>query len=254
MEFDRTRLMRNISFLIKEKGIQVGKLENAVGISAGYLSKITKAENESMPGIDLIYKLAQQFEVSVEALVSGDFNKSNDNLLFIVNFIHSLEEDTNRHEFEWGAFASYDELREKYGCDELELFTQTVEVDMERSEAAFKYVSMFNASVNLTVTKNNYYALAPSLGMVLLFKLENHDADDRRAEYELYVIEDNGPGDEPLIPICSSLENNGEAAPYIIDLYNCIEKHEKDIKVSEEARRLINRYLSIRNLEELPFN
>ena len=55
MDFDRTKLMTNITVLIKERGMRIGELENRVGISAGYISKMTKADNESMPGIDLIY-------------------------------------------------------------------------------------------------------------------------------------------------------------------------------------------------------
>ena len=55
MEFDRARLMNNINTLIKDKNIKIGELENSIGISTGYLSKMSKADNESMPGIDLIW-------------------------------------------------------------------------------------------------------------------------------------------------------------------------------------------------------
>ena len=40
MEFDRARLMNNINTLIKDKKIKIGELENSIGISTGYLSKI----------------------------------------------------------------------------------------------------------------------------------------------------------------------------------------------------------------------
>ena len=53
MEFDRARLMNNINTLIKDKNIKIGELENSIGISTGYLSKMSKADNESMPGIDM---------------------------------------------------------------------------------------------------------------------------------------------------------------------------------------------------------
>ena len=49
MEFDRSRLMNNITTLIKEKNIKIGELENSVGIITGYISKMAKPENESMP-------------------------------------------------------------------------------------------------------------------------------------------------------------------------------------------------------------
>lgn len=46
MEFDRARLMNNINTLIKDKNIKIGELENSIGISTGYLSKMSKADNE----------------------------------------------------------------------------------------------------------------------------------------------------------------------------------------------------------------
>ena len=52
MEFDRARLMNNINTLIKDKNIKIGELENSIGISTGYLSKMSKADNESMPDME----------------------------------------------------------------------------------------------------------------------------------------------------------------------------------------------------------
>ncbi len=254
MDFERSRLMNNISVLIKEKGLKVGELENKVGISAGYISKMTKADSESMPGIDLIYKLAQELEVSVEALVCGDFNKSNDNLLFLIRFLHSLEEDVNLHRHEWESFETYGALQKEYAFPDLPMMTRTLEVNLQQKESAFQFVSAFKKDANLTVTKDNFCGFVPELGTVLLFKLDNHLPEGRKTEFEMYVIEDRGGGDEPITPMCSSLDSDGEVSPYITDLYNCLLKHSKDIKVSEETRTLINRYLSNREPSELPFN
>lgn len=254
MEFDRARLMNNITFLIKEKGLKVGELENSVGISAGYISKMTKAENESMPGIDLIYKLAQQLDVSVEALVNGDFNRSNDNLLFLVKFLHSLQLDTDLHDIEWDFFRDYSEMQEQYGLSDLPMITKNLAVSMQGVEPAFKFASQMMVEANLTLSKENFCGFT-SIGVVLLFKLVNYLPDNtKQTEYELYIIEDRGGGDEPLWPVCSSLNNNGELRPYLADLYNCIMKHSKDLKVSEDVRNLINRYFDKREKLDLPFN
>lgn len=253
MEFDRARLMNNINVLIKEKGLKVGEVENAVGISVGYLSKMTKSDKESMPGVDLIYKLAQKLEVSVEALINGDFNKSNDNLLFLINFLHCLQQDTDLHKIEWEFFRNYSEIQEQYGMDELPMFTRTCEVNMKNGTSAFKFNSQFSLDANLTVTTENFCGFA-SVGMILLFKLTNHLPDGEKTEFEMYAIEDKGGGREEVVPICSSLDSDGDVSPYLLDLYNCLVRHSKDLKVSDETRSLINRYLSSRQPEELPFN
>ncbi len=253
MEFDRARLMNNIIFLIKEKGLKIGELENAVGISTGYISKMTKADNESMPGIDLIYKLAQKFGVSVEALVNGDFNKSNDNLLFLIKFLHFLEEDIDLHRDEWISFGAYEELQEKYAFDDIPMTTRTLEVDMKGYPSEMKFESQFQRDVNLTVTRENFCGFVTTIGIALLFKLTNRSTEEKKNEYELYVIKDGGPGDEQLIPICSSLDSDGEIAPYIADLYNCLVKHSRDLQVTEEARSIINKYLVNRDSRDVPF-
>ena len=253
MEFDRTKLMTNITALIKEKGLRIGELENKVGISAGYISKMTKAENESMPGIDLIFKLAQELEVSVEALVCGDFNKSNDNLLFLIRFLHTLEEDINLHRIEWRQFADYKALRTEYDFPALPMLTGTLEVNMKRKKSAFRFVSDFRSDANLTVTNDNFYAFVSGIGPLLLFKLDNHLPEGRKTELELYAVNMDS-GDETHTPMCSSLDRDGEIAPYLMDLYNCLLRHSKDIQISDETRNLINGYLRSRDPSELPFN
>lgn len=253
MEFDRTKLMTNITALIKEKGLRIGELENKVGISAGYISKMTKAENESMPGVDLIFKLAQELEVSVEALVCGDFNKSNDNLLFLMRFLHSLVGDINVHRDEWRQFTDYEALRTEYDFPNLPMLTGAFEVNIKEKTSAFRYVSEFRRDAHLTVTNDNFYAFVSGIGPLLLFKLENHLPEGRKTEFELCAI-NMGSSDEQVIPMCSSLDSDGEIAPYLMDLYNCLLRHSKDIQISEETRSLINGYLRSRDPSELPFN
>lgn len=249
MEFDRAKLMTNIIALIKEKGIRIGELEKRIGISAGYISKMTKAENESMPGIDLIFKLAQELEVSMEALICGDFNKSNDNLLFLIQFLHSLIEDINIHRDEWRQFTDYNALRTEYDFPALPMMAET----LEERDATFRYVSGFKLDAKLTVTNDNFYAFISGIGPIVLFKLENHLPEGRKTELELYAINMDSD-EESVIPMCSSLDSDGEIAPYLMDLYNCLLRHSKDIQISDRTRNLINGYLRSRDPSELPFN
>ena len=60
--------------------------------------------------------------------------------------------------------------------------------------------------------------------------------------------------DEQVIPICSTLQKEGALEPTIKDLYNCIDRHERDIKISEEARKLITQYMNLRDPNKLPFD
>ena len=124
---------------------------------------------------------------------------------------------------------------------------------LEERDAAFRYVSGFRMDAKLTVTNDNFYAFVSGIGPLVLFKLENHLPEGRKTELELYAINMDSK-DESVIPMCSSLDSDGEIAPYLMDLYNCLLRHSKDIQISEETRSLINGYLRSREPSELPFN
>lgn len=252
MEFDKNRLMNNINTLIKERGMKIGSLETEIDISTGYLSRMSKEGNDTMPGIDLIWKLAQKLEVSVDSLVTGDFQRSNDNLFFIMRFLHTLETDTNLHAVKWEKFTSYEELQEKYAFTNLPMTSTVCEVNMEKQTGSRMFKSMYDDKLKLRMSTENYCGMGQGLGVILLFKLKTSRNDGSETVYEMYAIEDSL--EEDIIPLCSTLQNEGAIAPSILDLYNCIDRHERDMKVSEEARSLINRYMNLREQEELPFN
>lgn len=185
MEFDRSRLMNNITTLIKEKNIKIGELENSVGISTGYLSKMAKPENESMPGIDLIWKLAEKLGVSVDMLVGGDFSKSNDNLFYLVKFLHELKLETDVHEITWSKFSSYDAVKDPLDLPEWDDLECNVEEKIVTSNITDRYVSLFDSQRNLKATKENFYAFVDTLHIVLLFKCIETVENEEKVVYEL---------------------------------------------------------------------
>ena len=100
-EFIRQRLADNITFLMKEQKRKVGDVENAVGISTGYLSKMLKKDTEAAPSTDIIWKLAKVLGVSTDLLIEGDFSKATDNLRYLSNFLKKLTARTDSNELEW---------------------------------------------------------------------------------------------------------------------------------------------------------
>lgn len=254
MEFDRSRLMNNITTLIKEKNIKIGELENSVGISTGYLSKMAKPENESMPGIDLIWKLAEKLGVSVDMLVGGDFSKSNDNLFYLVKLLHELKLETDVHEITWSKFSSYDAVKDSLDLPEWDDLECNVEEKIVTSNITDRYVSLFDSQRNLKSTKENFYAFVDTLHIVLLFKCIETVENEEKVVYELYSATDNGPSNNYIIPLCSTLEKDGAIFFALSDFYECVQRHDKDIQLRESARKAIGDFLNRNNTEELPFN
>ena len=50
IEFNKQLMLDNISFLLKESEKKIGELESEAGVSAGYISRISK-EGNTKPGI-----------------------------------------------------------------------------------------------------------------------------------------------------------------------------------------------------------
>ena len=65
-------LWNNIRYLIKAYNIRVGDLENTIGVSKGYLSRM----NGSDLPISKVISLADFFEITLDELVRGDFRKA----------------------------------------------------------------------------------------------------------------------------------------------------------------------------------
>lgn len=65
------RLYENIEYLIKIRGYDKGRVETAIGVSVGYLSR-SKAHNVDMP-ITTVIRIAEHFNVSLDALISEPY-------------------------------------------------------------------------------------------------------------------------------------------------------------------------------------
>ena len=88
--FDKKRCIDNIYVLAKEQGMKIGDLEEKAGVSKGYLSRINKEENTSIPGIDLLASIADQFHVGIDYLVDCQLDTLTTNERFVLQFIDRL--------------------------------------------------------------------------------------------------------------------------------------------------------------------
>ena len=101
MEFDRQQLIENINTLIQQKNMRVGDIESAIGISTGYISRLSKEGSTSIPATDVVWKLARYLGVSTDALISGDYSQGRDNLSVLNRFIAKLIVQTEDGTIDW---------------------------------------------------------------------------------------------------------------------------------------------------------
>ena len=101
LEFSRQKLAENIMALIQQKKLRIGEVEQQIGISTGYLTKMLKKETDSAPSTDIIWRLSKVLGVSTDMLIEGDFSKATDNLQYMRKFLYRLQSLTDTNELEW---------------------------------------------------------------------------------------------------------------------------------------------------------
>lgn len=248
MEFDKVKLMNNINALIKERGLKIGELESELKVSTGYISRMSKPENETMPSVDFIWKIASKLQVSVDFLIDGDYTNATNNIDFMAGFVHKLISETDGMNMDWQRFSNPNYLVETYAMPELPMIQKGMVMDIDDGECRKYYSSLYKPKMKLTMGDENYNAFVPHLGGLLVFKLR--DEKTGKFVYEMYSADME---EDEIVPLCSSLDGGRIVEVLMQDLYICIERHEKDLKVSEEARRRIRLYMEAFE-ERLPFD
>jgi len=100
MDFNKQRMLDNISFLLKEKKKKIGELESECGVSAGYISRSAK-DNAAKPGIDFVVNAANALGVTVDTLINYDLSSLTPTERYLIAFIEKLKKDTDDDKLEW---------------------------------------------------------------------------------------------------------------------------------------------------------
>lgn len=97
--FNRNRFLRNLFFSIKQSGKKMGELESEIGVSAGYISRLGKGT--AVPSVEVIMKLAEVLNISVDMLLKKDIDKLNDQEKYLMKFLNRLNDQTLSREVSW---------------------------------------------------------------------------------------------------------------------------------------------------------
>ena len=98
--FNKQRMFDNIAFMLKERGMKIGELEAAAGVSVGYISRASK-EGGSTPGLEFVISAAKVLKVSVDTLIWANMAELTPTEKYIISFMEKLERDTNADKLDW---------------------------------------------------------------------------------------------------------------------------------------------------------
>lgn len=288
LEFSRQKLAENITTLMQQKKLKIGEVEQQIGISTGYLSKMLKKETDAAPSTDIIWKLSKVLGVSTDMLIEGDFSKATDNLQYMRKFLYRLQSLTDTNELEWDRI-SISDVNEALRSESPSL---PIIVSMDKATNAEAKTTFYQGNeVSASIHgKNKIHSVGvdaepawvtnsgftTSLGNgtdVYIFPMCCSVRVDEEGNYEdvdyfdIYFgswrimdgyehCGDHLP-EEAYVrhfePVCNTFNTAQNLSGEVAALYQSILRHEYDLKISSSVRDTIARFLSPDDPDYLPF-
>lgn len=102
MQYSKTVFLKNLAYLIVKNRIKTGELEERIGVSVGYFSRLKKNEDESASlGVDKLCALATELNCSLDSLLFGDLASLSGTEQYVLTALRSIFIKTNRDSFFW---------------------------------------------------------------------------------------------------------------------------------------------------------
>ena len=201
MTYDKNFFINNVYFLAKARGVKIGELETACGVSAGYLSRLRQAEKNSAVGADFLLAVSEHLNVSVDALLTFDFQSAADAEIDLHRYLEKLTRETRSRNLSWQEdLAGYPDtvLFDPNGRVIHPLYFNIPEI----SDYIPRYHSMFRLAANVTPI-GVYCCPFPGERSLYLVETEFQDEDSANPEpgYELELVMTSHGLDDP-VPLC----------------------------------------------------
>lgn len=287
LEFSRQKLAENIMALIQQKKLRIGEVEQQIGISTGYLTKMLKKETDSAPSTDIIWRLSKVLGVSTDMLIEGDFSKATDNLQYMRKFLYRLQSLTDTNELEWDRI-SISDVNEALRSESPSLPIIVTMDKATNAEAKTTYYQGNEVSASIHgknkihsvgvdaepawVTNSGFMTNLGNGTDVYIFPMCCSVRLDEEGNYEDvdyfdiyfgswripdgYENCDNVP-DEAYVrhfePVCNTFNTAQNLSGEVAALYQSILRHDYDLKISSSVRNTIARFLSPDDPDYLPF-
>lgn len=235
MGFDKTNFIKNVKYLAKEKNFKIGELEASVGVSPGYISRLDKEGNTSIPGIDIICSFAKKLNISVDVLLFEDVSGVNATTNYVLSFLRKLSIETNNNQINWHRYDA-----EKLIEQDLfnPLMTPHVDATGLIQKVSYQYNSRFIESP-FELAGDIYSAGISGGTTALLSRVSPCDINYSQIGYELYLYD----GDKIMNVCASTADYNELLCNGLEELYGTITQKFKEPHLDEEVKKKINIYM-----------
>lgn len=246
-EFDRNRLLDNVYRLAKQNNIKIGELEQSVGVSTGYLSRLAKDENKGSFSAELLCALADKLGTTMGALVFTDAKGLTDNEKYLMEFLDKLTADTEKYVVEWTMMEPM--IEDATYIFDHPMFRE-VEKDGEDEVGNYhiwkemQYDSRYLESGTASIAGNCFYTRIDDFSNtdIYIMNVEQGYRGKYASEkniFEIYFI--RGLKVESVacsVLVCEQLKET------IIRLYQTIEAARSHLTVEKSVRDVMNRFMT----------
>lgn len=250
--FDKTRCIATIYALAKEKGIKIGDLEEAGGVSKGYLSRINKEDSTSSPSIELLDSISRQLGVGIDFLVNYSTETLSPNEQFVMQFIDKLMRMTVAGKVEWLVETStiLNAEDDTVVANPLVSLTKNFSDDANVWYDCHVYRSAIYEDGGVDVSGACYHAAITGGATVYLnsvtYSIPKEGGrfsswDYEKGVIEVYLIRDG------VQPICSTFYVADELKKAVRDLYSAAASAPSKIALGSKTRSVMQSLLNLKD-------
>lgn len=230
-EFENYHLVSNLNYLLKKYGLRMGELESLLKISAGYISRTVKENSNKRLSIDVLWKIAELFEVDLVTLISTDLNVPNNNIEIVIEFMRKLRKKTESYEIESEVFGGI-EFVINPSINKTGLFE-------EFEDGYIYHPKHLNPKVEFLL-KDDIVGFPNFQGDRMLIIIPFYSKRIESVNYDFMLVNPQGKWERFFYTTDTPFYNLSEHAEL---LYNAVRSQEFDVKLSPGVKNLITNFL-----------
>ena len=250
MKADRDLCINNLYILAKKKGIRICDLETSCGVSIGYLARLRKDKNNSLPGADFLVRAASLLETSVDSLLFFDYHAATDTEIYLHLFVSRLSLDSLSEKIIWQpdpeCLPSPVEADSAAGLSDHPLLSFDPRLT---EQGIYKeiYLSPFHPMVYDLLPRAAFRAPISEDTLVLLIRVSPPNADqqpDSEEGIELFLYNTKA---KELSALCSTdNQHSGVLDHALSTLYRIVPESVQRTKLDQYAVSAIDAYMNTR--------
>ncbi len=252
MEYNSNLVLKNITYLLEDKGMGIGDFEANMGVSTGYITRTFKKEGASL-NMEFITNVCNFFGISLDDLLFRDLSSSFPSETKTYSFIKKLIDDTWDSKLNWN-YKTAQELNERvfpYEGDESCSHPMFTHISNERAgvinDKAIFVSHLFGE--NTKILDDCYYLEMSNKSTLYLmsirstYKIISDDAEDdtviNDTGLELWMVLKNGSRNF----ICDIKARNG-IGKKLDELYTVIKSAANCPKTSDEVESIMDDFIN----------